>query len=392
MPKTKKTETTITQAYEEELSTDTAAKTGKAVPKAPPSEAEKPKRASRRKKAETKQPDVSETTAAKKTATRTDSTLAQVVANPQPSGNTSFVPNAGILTIDAYADVQTPTDVDDTVWHEIQNAYVTRKILTGILGGLEKLDSGNVLAVLDYKGFRVAIPVREMYVNLPNDDRARADSLDIQHRYLSMMLGAEIDFVVRGIDSNSKSVVGSRRDAMLKKRQTFYVDRDSTGKHLVYPGRIVQGRIIATSEKFIRVEIFGVDTNVYVRNLAWYWIGDAKESYSIGDTILLRIESITGVKVSDIRVTAEARSLSSNTNRDHLMKCRIQGKYAGKVTDVQKGVIFIRLSNGTNAIAHSCLDYRTPGKKDDVSFVVTKLDTEQNVAIGMVTRSIRQNL
>lgn len=392
MPRIKKTETKTTQAYEEELSIPTAAETGKTVPKASASEAPKPKRTSRKKKTEAEQPDGTEAAVAKKTATRTNSTLAEVVVTPRPTGNAAFVQNADILTIDAYADVQTPTDVEDTVWHEIQNAYVTRKILTGILGGLEKMDSGNVLAVLDYKGFRVAIPIREMYVNLPNDDRSHTDSLDIQHRYLSMMLGAEIDFVVRGIDSDSKSVVGSRRDAMLKKRQTFYMDCDSTGKHLVYPGRIVQGRIIATSEKFIRVEIFGVDTNVYVKNLAWYWIGDAKESYSIGDTILLRIESITGVKVSDIRVTAEARSLSSNTNRDHLMKCRLQGKYAGKVTDVQKGVIFIRLSNGTNAIAHSCLDYRTPGKKDDVSFVVTKLDTEQNVAIGIVTRIIRQNL
>ncbi len=392
MPRIKKTETKTTQAYEEELSIQTAAETGEAVPKASPSKTPKPKRTSHKKKTEAEQSDGGETAAAKKTATRTERTLAEVVANSQPSGNTPSLQSGDVLTIDAYADVQTPTDVEDYVWHEIQNAYVTRKILTGILGGLEKLDSGAILAVLDYKGFRVVIPTREMYVNLPTDDRARTDSLDIQHRYLSMMLGAEIDFVVRGIDSNSKSVVGSRRDAMLKKRRTFYLDRDAKGKHLVYPGRIVQGRIIATSEKFIRVEIFGVDTNIYVRNLAWYWIGDAKEIYSIGDTILLRIESITGIEVSDLRVTAEARSLSSNTSRDHLMKCRVQGKYAGKVTDVQKGVIFIRLSNGTNAIAHSCLDYRTPGKKDDVSFVVTKLDTEQNVAIGIVTRIIRQNL
>ena len=30
-------------------------------------------------------------------------------------------------------------------------------------------------------------------------------------------------------------------------------------------------------------------------------------------------------------------------------------------------------SNGVNAVAHSCYDYRMPGKKDDVSFAVTRL-------------------
>ena len=70
----------------------------------------------------------------------------------------------------------------------------------------------------------------------------------------------------------------------------------------------------------------------------------------------------------------------------------MQNIYAGKVTDIHKGVVFIRLSNGVNAIAHSCYDFRTPGKKDDVSFVVTRLDEENGVAVGIITRVIRQNL
>lgn len=45
-----------------------------------------------------------------------------------------------------------------------------------------------------------------------------------------------------------------------------------------------------------------------------------------------------------------------------------------------------------NAVAHSCYDRRTPGKKDDVSFVVTKLDEERSIAVGIITRIIRQNL
>ena len=39
-----------------------------------------------------------------------------------------------ILTLNADAEVETPESKEDTIWHEMQNAYRTRKILTGTLG------------------------------------------------------------------------------------------------------------------------------------------------------------------------------------------------------------------------------------------------------------------
>ena len=86
------------------------------------------------------------------------------------------------------------------------------------------------------------------------------------------------------------------------------------------------------------------------------------------------------------------KSVSDNSSRDNLQKCRVQSKYVGKVTDVHKGVVFIRLTNGVNAVAHSFLDRRMPGKKDDVCFAVTHIDEEQSVAVGIITRIIKQNL
>ena len=88
-------------------------------------------------------------------------------------------------------------------------------------------------------------------------------------------------------------------------------------------------------------------------------------------------------------------SIHPDTNsqfKEALKRCRVQSKYAGRVTDVHKGIVYVRLSNGVNAVAHSCYDRRTPGKKDDVSFVVTKLDEERSIAVGIITRIIRQNL
>ena len=302
--------------------------------------------------------------------------------------------NKPVLTIVNGDDVETDESKEDAIWHEIHNAYRTRKIMTGQLGGIEQLDNGKTIVIVDYKGFRIIIPLKEMMINLGRmpSGQEYVEFMKRQNKILGNMLGAEIDFVVKGIDSKTRSVVASRREAMLKKRQTFYMDTDADGMYRIFEGRIVQARVIAVAEKVIRVEVFGVECSIMARDLSWDWIGDAHERFCVGDLVLVRILSVRREDIENISIKADIKSVSQNTNHDNLKKCRIQSKYAGKVTDVYKGVVYIRLSNGVNAVAHSCFDHRTPGKKDDVSFAVTKLDEERGVAVGIITRIIRQNL
>lgn len=299
-----------------------------------------------------------------------------------------------ILTVEVGDEIETRESQEEIIWHEIKNAYLTRRILSGMLGGVEQLENGKTVAVVDYKGFRVLIPLKEMMIVLDNSSgRQRpGDAILRQVKLLGSMLGSEIDFLIRGIDSNTHSIVASRQDAVLRKRQKFYFDRNADGNPHIQPGRIVQARVIAVSEKAIRVEVFGVECSIIARDLSWNWIGDAHDTYSVGDKVLVRVQTIQGDTPENLKITADVRSISQNTSRDNLDKIRVQSRYAGRVTDVRKGVVYIRLNNGVNAIAHSCYDYRMPGKKDDVSFAVTKLDREQGVAVGIITRIIRQNL
>lgn len=300
-----------------------------------------------------------------------------------------------VLTIESRAEIETQEVAEETAWHEIRNAYRTRKILTGTLGGVEQTETGKTLVIVNYNDFRVIIPMKEMMINVNRSPSGQeyADLMLRMNKILGNMLGAEIDFIVKGIESKSRSVVASRKDAMLKKRQLFYLNTDSSGQQRIYEGRVVQARVIAVAEKVVRIEAFGVECSILARDLAWDWIGDAHERFSIGDQLLVRILKINRDEgVETISIKADAKSVLDNTSYENLKRCRIQGKYAGKVTDVHKGVVFIRLANGVNAIAHSCYDRKMPGKKDDVSFAVTKIDEEQGVAVGIITRIIKQNL
>ena len=321
--------------------------------------------------------------------------VSEAEVEEEPTPKRKRVPKeAPILTIDVDGDVETEEQLAEIAWHEIRNAYRTRRILTGMLGGIEQTDNGKTVAIVEYKGYRIIIPLREMVVNFPNnvsgDDYK--DLVIRHHKLVSNMLGAEIDFLVKGIDSKTRSVVASRREAMLKKRQTFYMETDNSGTYKIYDGRIVQARVIAVAEKAIRIEAFGVECSIMARDLSWDWIGDAHDRYSVGDQIVVRVLSVKRDNVEDLSIKADVKSVSDNNKRTNLSQCRIQSKYAGKVTDVHKGVVYVRLTNGVNAVAHSCYDRRMPGKKDDVSFAVTHIDEEKGVAVGIITRIIKQNL
>lgn len=297
-----------------------------------------------------------------------------------------------ILTLNADSEVETPESREDTIWHELQNAYRTRKILTGTLGGIEKMDGGGTIAVIYYKEMRVVIPLSEMMINLVEDEaHDYGELVQRQNKILGNMLGCEIDFIIKGLENASRSVVASRKDAMYKKRQIFYMP-DAAGNSRVCEDRIVQARVIAVAEKVVRVEIFGTECSILARDLSWDWLGDATERFHVGEQILVRILSVKIRSLEDISVKADVKSVNGNTSKDNLSKCKIQGKYAGTVTDIHKGTVFVRLHIGVNAVAHSCYDNRMPGKKDEVSFVVTRIDADRNVAVGLISRIIKQNI
>lgn len=298
-----------------------------------------------------------------------------------------------ILTLDADSNIETQQNKEDLIWHEITNAYRTRRILTGTLGGIERLEGGATIAIIYYKNFRVVIPITEMMIHLIEDEAHNYGEISLrQNKIVNTMLGCEIDFIIKGLDSKTRSIAASRKDAMLKKRQIFYLDQDVSGNHKIYEDRVVQARVIAVAAKVVRVEIFGVETSIPARDLSFDWLGDANERFHVGDHILVRILDVQAEDPEHISVKADVKSVEGNTSKANMALCKVQGKYAGTVEDIHKGTVFVRLSIGVNAIAHSCYDNRQVGKKDTVSFVVTHIDEERNVAVGIITRIIKQNL
>ena len=201
-----------------------------------------PKRTTRKRAAPKKAPEIVD----KDQKTPAEASTVQTVSEPA-------IQQRDILTLDARSEAETQAQLEDIIWHEIHNAYRTRRILSGKLSGIEKTDTGKTIAIVDYKGFRIVIPMKEMVADFPQGMHgAEYDELILRYKkILNNMLGAEVDFVVKGIDAKSRTVVASRMDAMLKKRQIYYLGKDSDGRYRIYDGRVVEARVIAVAEKVI---------------------------------------------------------------------------------------------------------------------------------------------
>ena len=243
----------------------------------------------------------------------------------------------GILTVDA-SGAAARQESGDITWHEMVNAYRTKKILSGGLSGIERLDGGWVVAVVYYKDYRVLIPMEEMMINLEGDGRENSNTLNRQTRLANNMLGAELDFIIREMEEKSRSVVASRK----------------------------------------------------ARDMSWEWMADANEKFSIGDVVSVMMKKISGDSIENLKVEVSAKEAKTNVNKENLMRLRRQGKYVGKITDVFKGTYFIQLDCRVNAVAHSCNTASLPGQGDEVGFLVTRINDEREVAEGIITRIIKR--
>ena len=295
-----------------------------------------------------------------------------------------------ILTISEAGILAGPVEAKRDGWHEVIHAFRTGKILAGCISGIETLSDGWNVVVVYYEGCRVLIPIGEMMIDLTGDGREQADTINRQIRIANNMLGAQIDFVIRSVDQESGSIVASRKDAMLKKRRTFYFAGEEDKNALIVPGRKVEARVIAVAQKVVRLEVFGIEISVRVRDMCHAWLLDAAEKYTVGDVVQVTVKSVEGTGAEDVKIAVDVKGERDDPGKAELSRCCRQGKYSGIVTDVYRGTYYLRLDSGVNAIAHSATIPVVPGRGDRVGFVVTRVNPEAGFAEGIITRMIRQ--
>lgn len=283
-------------------------------------------------------------------------------------------------------------DEFEVMWNELYSVYKTRKTLTVTVTGIEKMPSQGYVIVAYYKTQRILVPIDEMMINLAEERDDGYSEGERKLRACNSMLGSEIDIIIKGMDKETESIVASRKDAMNRKRERFYLTPLSDGLPQVRVGRIVEARIVTTTQALARIEIFGVETILTASQLSWDWIADVSEKYHVGDTVDVLVTEMTGSSIDDLRIKVDVRSITRNLSKENLSKCTLQSKYVGEVTNVRNGIAYLRLKIGVNAIANTNYDRRSPARGDIVSFVITRINPEHSNVTGIITKIIKQSV
>ena len=269
------------------------------------------------------------------------------------------LPNTEILAIDDELGVQTELEKARDKFLDLIESLKTGRYLTDRIQGVEKHSDGGMPRAVIYHGDYKVILMASMVVELPRDLRDREPN----EMYLYMLqkrLGSEIDYVIKGIDSNTGLAVGSRTEAMATKRRHYYLNLTREGTFRVYEGLVCEARVVSVIPEGIFVELFGVDVFIPLRELSYTRLPDAMGYFEPGDRVLVKITKLDRSDPKNIYVAASVKQVATNPTEKILEKIDVGGNYAGTVTMIDQTGIFVQLDMGAECRCKFPLRARPP--------------------------------
>ena len=150
------------------------------------------------------------------------------VAAPEkkPRRRAAARPASPVVSINERPSVETEADKARNDLLDLVESLKTKRILTGTIQGIERPADhpSRSLAVIYHGDIKVIIPAEEA-VEPPEDFRGRLPE-DVLHYMVTKRLGAEVDYIIKGIDAKAGVAVGSRLEAMSAKRRAYYFGTD----------------------------------------------------------------------------------------------------------------------------------------------------------------------
>ena len=253
-----------------------------------------------------------------------------------------------VVTIDRQRTVETEADRQMSDLLDLLESLRSKKIMTGKIEGVENSAGGIPSAVLKHGGFKIIIPCFEC-VNPPADFREQ-DPNSVYQYVLNKHLGAEIEFVVKGIDQESEVVVASRKEAMAIRRRQFYFGQDKDGNNILYEGAIAEARVVSVIRPGIFVEVFGVQCYIPSNELSYQRLLDASAHYQNGMRILVKILKLDRTDPKNVKITVSVKQTKKNPYDTVFERYCVGNHYIGTVTMVDINGIFVALDGGIDCL------------------------------------------
>ena len=224
-----------------------------------------------------------------------------------------------VVSIDAERTVQTDTDRLRSDLLDLVESLKSKKILTGTIQGVERLADNPEMsyAVIYHGDFKVIIPVLEA-IEEPEDYRGQPRG-DVLHYLLNKRLGAEVDYIVKGVDQENNVVAA-------------------------------EARVISVIRAGIFVDLFGAECYIPLRELSYQRWVDAAQHYQPGQRVLVKVLEVDRSDRSHPRVSASVKQAMENPYEKALKKYVVGNRYVGTVSMVDLNGVFVSLDGGVDCL------------------------------------------
>ena len=307
-----------------------------------------------------------------------------VEETPKPRKRRASARSKPVVSIDERPTVEIEADKAKNDLLDLLESQKTGRILTGTIQGVERPadNPSRSLAVIYHGEFKVMIPAEEA-VEPPADYRGRLPE-DVLHYMLTKRLGAEVDYIVKGIDPKSGLAVASRLEAMKSKRKAYYLGTDRDGNNLLYSGVCAEARIVSAIRAGIFVDLFGLEIYIPLRELSYQRWMDAAAYFQPRQRILVKVLEVDRSDRNQIKATASVKQAGENPYEKALRRYSVGNRYVGTVSMVDTNGVFVALDGGIDCLCSYPKRGRPP-RGSRVTVRILGINNDSNRIWGAIT-------
>ncbi len=299
--------------------------------------------------------------------------------------NTRFGITAPILSIDGHLAVETDADRSRNDLLDLLESQKTGRILTGTIQGVERQSDmpGHSLAVLYHGDYKIIIPADEA-VEPPQEDSGRRIPGDALHYMVTKRLGAEVDYIVKGIDQETGLAAASRLEAMRARRKEYYFGTDREGNYILHSGVCAEARVVSVIRAGIFVDLFGLELYVPLRELSYQRWMDAAAHFQPGQRILVKVLEVDRRDRNNVKASVSVKQAQENPYEKALRRYSVGNRYVGTVSMVDTTGVFVALDGGIDCLCSYPKRGRPP-RGSRVTVRILGIDHVSNRIWGAIT-------
>lgn len=278
------------------------------------------------------------------------------------------------------------TRKDDTVF-ELHASRQADRLLTGVIGAVESYTlagKDEACGIVFYGDYKVIVPTSQMGINkMPEDMIERGESEKKYYRkVIRSMFGAEIDFIVKGIDKEKKLAIATRKLAMEKRKKLELVKRK--------PGDIIKVRVTGIGRNYIYVEAYGIESTIAKEDIDYGYIYDIQKHVQMGDRVAAVIHELD-IPTNHIKLSIKDTKEDPYVNIEDTY--RPNQEYLGTITGVREFGIFVELRQGIYALCpHTNWTDFSPTRGDTVAIRVRRIDKKERTIDANLLRVVKSVL